>query len=39
MASKDPKRREQGTAGMRKHATVMIPQKLEIIRRLESGKS
>jgi hypothetical protein len=39
MASKVPKRRAKGTAGMRKHATLMIPQKLEIIRRLESNKS
>jgi len=41
MASKVLKRRERerGTAGMRKHATLMIPQKLEIIRRLESNES
>jgi hypothetical protein len=30
---------EQGTAGNRKCITVMVPQKVEIIRRLESGKS
>jgi hypothetical protein len=29
---------KQGTAG-KKHVTLMIPQKLEIIRRLESGTS
>jgi hypothetical protein len=29
----------QGTAGKRKHETLMIPQKLEIIMILESGKS
>jgi hypothetical protein len=38
MASKDPKVSKQGTTGKRKHVTLMIPQKLEIIRRLESGK-
>jgi hypothetical protein len=32
--SKDEK---QYTAGKRRHVTLMIPQKLEIIRRLESG--
>jgi hypothetical protein len=30
---------KQGTAGNRKHITLMVPQKLETIRRLESGKS
>jgi hypothetical protein len=39
MASEDPKMRKQGTAGKRKHVTSMIPQKLEIIRIHESGKS
>jgi len=29
MASEVLKRRERGTAGMRKHATLVIPQKLE----------
>jgi hypothetical protein len=29
----------QGAASKRKHATSMIPQKLEIIWRLESGQS
>jgi hypothetical protein len=39
MASKDPKVSKQGTAGKKKHVTLLIPQKLEIIGRLESGKS
>jgi hypothetical protein len=39
MASKDPKMSRQGTAGKKKHVTLMIPQKLEIIRRLESDES
>lgn len=39
MASEDPKMSKQGTAGKRKHVTLMIHQKIEIIRRLESGKS
>jgi DDE superfamily endonuclease./Tc5 transposase DNA-binding domain./CENP-B N-terminal DNA-binding domain. len=30
---------KQGTAGKRKHVTLTIPQKLEIINRLESGES
>jgi hypothetical protein len=30
---------KQGTAGERKHVTLMIAQKLEIIRRLESSTS
>jgi hypothetical protein len=30
---------KQGTAGERKHINLMIPQKLEIIRKLESGES
>lgn len=30
---------KQGTAGKSKHVIVMIPQKLEIIRRLESGEA
>ena len=33
MASKDPKMSNQGTAGKRKHVTLMVPQKLDIIRR------
>jgi len=36
-ASRDPKMRKQG--GKQKHITLMTPQKLEVIRRLESGKS
>jgi hypothetical protein len=39
LASKDPKMSKQGTAGKRKHVTLMIPQKLKIIAWLESGKS
>jgi hypothetical protein len=39
MASKDPKMSKQGPAGKRKHTTLKISQILEIIRRLESGKS
>jgi hypothetical protein len=39
MALKDPQSSKQGTAGKRKHVTLMIPQILEIIRRPESGKS
>jgi hypothetical protein len=30
---------KQSAAGKRKHATLMIPQKLEIILRLDRGKS
>jgi hypothetical protein len=30
---------KQGTAGKRKHVTLMIPQKCQIIARLESGKA
>jgi hypothetical protein len=39
MASKDPNISQQGTAGKRKHITLMIPQKLQITGRTESGKS
>jgi hypothetical protein len=39
VASKDPKMSKQGTAGKRKHVTLTIPQKTEIIRRPESGTS
>ena len=39
ITSKDPKMSKQGTAGKRKHITSVIPQKLEIIRRLESSTS
>jgi len=38
MASKDPKLSKEGTAGKRKHTTSTIPQKIEIIRWLESKK-
>jgi hypothetical protein len=38
VASKDPKMSEQSTAGKRKYVTLTIPQKPEIIRKLESGK-
>ena len=34
-ASEDPKMRKQGTAGERKHVTLMIIQKLDTIRRPE----
>jgi hypothetical protein len=37
MVSKDPKVSKQGTAGERKHVTLLIPQKLKIIRILETG--
>jgi len=30
---------KQGTAGKKKHVTLMITERLKIIRRLESGKS
>ena len=36
MASKDPKMSQLGAASKRKHITLMILQKLEIIVRLES---
>jgi hypothetical protein len=39
MVSEDPKMSKQGTAGKRKCITLTIPQKLEIITRLESGES
>ena len=38
MASEDQKVSKQGTAGKRKHMSLKIPQKLEIIRRLGSGE-
>jgi hypothetical protein len=38
MASKYPKMSNQGTAGTRKHVTLMIPQKLEKMRRHERQK-
>jgi hypothetical protein len=39
MASEDLKMSKQGTADTRKHISVMIPQKLEMIRMLEKCKS
>jgi hypothetical protein len=36
MTSKHQQMSKQGTAGKREHITLTIPQKLEIIRRLES---
>jgi hypothetical protein len=38
VASKDPKMSKQDTGGKWKHVTL-IPQKLEIITRIESGRS
>jgi hypothetical protein len=38
MASKYPKTSNQGTAGIRKHVTLMILQNLEKIRRHERRK-
>jgi hypothetical protein len=38
MASKYPKTSNQDIAGTRKHVTLMIPQKLEQIRRHETQK-
>jgi hypothetical protein len=38
MALEDPEISKQGTAGKRKHVTLTVPQKLEIIRKLESGR-
>ena len=39
MASKDPKMSKQATDGKMKHATLTISQKLETIRKLDTGKS
>jgi hypothetical protein len=39
MASKYSKMSKQGVAGDRKHVTLTIREKLEIITRLESGKN
>jgi CENP-B N-terminal DNA-binding domain. len=39
MSSKDPKVCNQGTANKRKHVILTVPQKLEVIRRLENGES
>lgn len=38
MACTDQKMSKQLTAGARKHRTLTVPQKLEIIRRTEYGK-
>jgi hypothetical protein len=39
MVSKGTKMRKQGTAGKSKHVTLMMPQKLKIIKRRESSKT
>jgi hypothetical protein len=39
MASKDPELGTQGTAVKRKHVTLTIAQKMEIVKRLESSKT
>jgi hypothetical protein len=39
MVSEDPQMSRQGSADKMKHRTVTIPQKLEEIWRLESGKN
>jgi hypothetical protein len=39
MASKHPNMSKRGNAGKRKHVTLTIPQKHEVIRRLKSGES
>lgn len=39
MASKDPQMNKQSTVGKGKHGMSTIPQKLKIIRRLESAKN
>ena len=39
MTSEDPQMSKEYTADRRKRVTLVIPQKLEIIMRLESGKS
>jgi hypothetical protein len=39
MPSEDPKMSKQNAADKREHATLMIPQKHEMIMRLESGES
>jgi hypothetical protein len=38
MASKDLKMNKHSTAGKRKHITSRIPEKLEVIGRLECGR-
>jgi hypothetical protein len=39
MAFKDLKKSKQGTFGKRNHITLMIPQKVEIIRKLKEAKT
>jgi hypothetical protein len=39
MALKDLKMSKQGTVGKRNHVTLMIPQKVEIIKKLEIGRN
>lgn len=39
MVSKDPQINKQDTTSKRKHVTLIIPQKLDITRGLESGES
>jgi len=39
VAAEDPKMCKLSIAGKRKHITLMVPEKLDIIRRLKSGKS
>ena len=39
MASKDPKMSKQGTAGKKKHATLIVPQKLIIVRGLKVAQA
>jgi hypothetical protein len=39
MASEGPKMSDQNTAGKRRHVTLTIPQRLEIIRWLEGDES
>ena len=39
MASEDPEVPQHGTAVKKEHVSLTVPQKVEIIRRLESGKS
>jgi hypothetical protein len=39
VALKDLKKSKQGTFGKRNHITLTIPQKVEIIRKLEKGEN
>jgi hypothetical protein len=39
MALKDLKMSKQGTVGKRNHVTLMIPQEVEINKKLETGKN